>query len=524
MTKLTLNLSGINDYTGGHQLLDEIYVARELPRWPDATTNSLGWPTSMPSDGSPLKLYWQWGGDPACVGDYVLTYKGTKPVSIGAGDAAVVTKSVPGEIRFTMTRAKNLWIILEQGAGELVRDMHLVRAEHYAAFLAGERWRPEWIDFVKQASEFRFMDWLGVNHGGLSDWSKRPKPPTGRIFRGVPAEWMCDLCNRLKVDAYVNVPHLITGMDVNRMAQTFLDGLNSDRNIKVAYSNESVFNWPFAGARYMAAGSKREWGTADHFDWHVKQATDVAVRWRHVWRNRRSKVKVGLETQTAQPYVTDRLLRAYKWKAFEPAAWKDPKTTFDFLAVTTYFGGNHVRKSAERTALIEEIQNGTKQEVFDYIYADLTDPTFHGSVPSALNLIREHKELLAGTNIELIAYEGGSHVVHSFAVTGYTQAQKDIIGPVLLEFSETEMLADLYEQMWRGWGQITDANFNQHGDVRMGTSSSSFTLIPHLGAETPISRRVADLLRDVDEPVPAGSLEDRVSDLETRVTVLEART
>eukprot|EP00051_Salpingoeca_urceolata_P023745 m.408356 g.408356 ORF g.408356 m.408356 type:complete len:124 (-) comp20146_c0_seq1:95-466(-) len=105
------------------------------------------------------------------------------------------------------------------------------------------------------------MDWMSTNGNVVSEWSNRTLPSNNtqdQKGRGVAWEHIITLSNYLKINPWVNIPHLATDDYVANLAMLLRDTLSPDLVIHVEYSNE-VWNFglsrcvnpPFAGARAL---------------------------------------------------------------------------------------------------------------------------------------------------------------------------------------------------------------------------------------------------------------------------------
>ncbi|MFQ3677019.1 MAG: hypothetical protein SNJ74_03650 [Fimbriimonadaceae bacterium] len=115
------------------------------------------------------------------------------------------------------------------------------------------------LNMLKPLRTLRFMDWTRTNASSIVHWSDRnpPSAPSYAGSRGVPWEVCIDLCNLLRKDAHINVPHMATDDYVRQLAILFRDRLRPELKIYVEYSNE-VWNWGFAQANWNLNQAKAE--------------------------------------------------------------------------------------------------------------------------------------------------------------------------------------------------------------------------------------------------------------------------
>ena len=507
---LSFGLGAVTDWSTQMPFLDLMKAARPFfangdGKWGLLSPEQLedgghldadGWPTEIPSGATSITTIWDWSGstsNPDAVtsraGVYVLTYEGSGTLKLG-GDARVIS-SEPGRIVFESKAGGSMWLDITatdpRGTGDYIRDISLVPQKYEALHAAGAIFNPDWLEVVTDARELRFMDWMKTNASTQSDWADRPNvtDATWTGEGGVPLEVMVELANQTGTDPWFTMPAQATDEYIRNFATYVRDHLDPGLVAKVEYSNE-LWNWSFPQTHWVDAQAKALWGAqATNFDYVAMRATQTAVIWDEVFgAEAEARVENVLGTQTANAWIADQLLTAPVWKANDPAGFVDPASVFDSLAVTTYFGHATVSEANLRAELIAVLKTpGTDANA--WLAARLMDPAYSGSIPQIVTWWANNKAVADRFGLDLVAYEGGQHVHHSFAVDGLTEADLAVLTDFLTDFVRSPEMGQLYATLWEEWAKVSDGPFMQFGDVGQASRWGSWSLLSALGDLTP---------------------------------------
>lgn len=511
---LAFNLSGPTDYASGAQFLNLMEVARawighKPGQWGGMTALQLaeggyldaqGWPTAIPDELASIGTIWEWNSQPGNaadhIGTYVLTHEGEGTLVV-SGDARIVS-AVPGRIVFRNVSGGNLYLKITRTApGNHIRNIVIVAERHLALHEAGAIFNPAWLALIEDARQLRFMDWGNTNNATVTDWADRRRPgmPPGTTKGGgVAVEYMLALANHVGADPWFTMPHTASDDYVAAFATLVRDGLDAGRVARVELSNEA-WNASFTQYAWLKQQARAAWGTdagnAPN-SFYVKRATRIAQIWNEVFAGQTHRLVHVLGGQAVNTWLTGQLLAAPHWRKHEPENWTDPRTTFDEFAIATYFGGATVSDAALRAELLEMLDRPSV-DVAAWLAGRLADPDYRDSVPAAAATWRAQKALVAPAGLALVAYEGGQHVHHSFAVSGLTPDHLDRLTGFLAAFVRSEAMATLYRQLWARWQAVGDGPFMQFGE--MGTSSrwGSWGLYSGVSDDTPRARALRAL-------------------------------
>ncbi len=457
--------------------------------WLDAD----GWPVGLPDGVKSITTTWDWSSsnaDPAAAsraGVYVLTYEGSGTLQVGGNRAIQVISSEPGRIVFENPTGGTMWVnitgIDPAGTGDYVRNMSLVAEKHLALHEAGVLFNPDWLAVIEDARELRFMDWMKVINSPVSDWADRTQvtDATWSNVAGMPVEVMVELANQTGTDPWFNMPWQATDEYIRNFATYVRDHLDPGLVAKVEYSNEN-WNWAFKHTHEMHAQAKALWGdAATNLDYVAMRATQTAVIWDEVFgAEAEARVENVLGGQTANHSVASRILNAKIWAANDPEGFVDPASVFDSVAVTTYFG-NSVMGHANLRAELLDVLKTPGIDAMAWLAAQLMDPDYPSSIPQIALQWENNKAVADRFGLDMIAYEGGQHVHHSFAVKGLTEADLTALTSFMTDFVRSPEMGALYAELWDAWSQVSDGAFMQFGDVGIASKWGSWTLLSALG-------------------------------------------
>ncbi|MCK5750160.1 MAG: hypothetical protein KAH44_28345, partial [Oricola sp.] len=454
-----------------------------------------GWPVSIPDGLGAIGTIWAWGaesqaGSTAALsrsGTYVLTYEGEGSIRVTLG--AHVVSSEPGRIVFENPTGTQMGLEIvttdPNGTGDYIRNVSVVPEQYEALAEAGQIFNPDWLAVVEDARQLRFMDWMGTNSSGLREWADRPKPEDASwATHGVPVEVMVELANQTGSDPWFTMPAMATDDYVRQFATYVRDHLDPELVAHVEYSNET-WNWAFQQTRWLQEQADAQWGDGTNLDYLAKRATQVALIWDDVFaEDADTRIENVLGVQNGSHWWLNRILQGEIWAAHEPDAFVSPASVFDAVAVTTYFGSATVSSADLRAELLEVIRD-PDVDAAAWLADRLMDPTYDQSIPMIARNWASINSVADQYGLDLIAYEGGQHVQHSFAVNGLTDADLTELNGFLIGFVRSLEMADLYADLWDAWAQISDGPFMQFGDVAAPSKWGSWGLLSALGDINP---------------------------------------
>jgi hypothetical protein len=214
-------------------------------------------------------------------GRYVLLYDGEGDFE-GLMNTKILKKS-PGRVLLQMRHAggnpndpdpgqlEGIWLSRSK-YGNHVRNMRIVSISDEHVDIEKDPFLPEFLEFCRPFHALRFMDWMVTNGSLEKDWVNRKKrsfytmvgaggdadkfygagveTSVFLLSGGVAIEICIELCNRLGIDAWFNVPHRATDDYIEQFALLVKDKLDSRLKVYLEFSNE-IWNWGFIQAQWM---------------------------------------------------------------------------------------------------------------------------------------------------------------------------------------------------------------------------------------------------------------------------------
>ncbi|MFU8862308.1 MAG: hypothetical protein ACNA7O_00235 [Rhodobacterales bacterium] len=495
---LAMGLNGIADWSTQHPFIDILKTSRS---WTGHLTGRFGgfeadalqeggyiddegWPRAVPRGVEALEAFVlteQPAEGQSVAGRYVLSYEGIGRVQVTGPVSNVRYRD--GDIHFTFTPSDGLVGVRVNridpaGTGDHVRNIRIVREDHLQLDALGYRFNPDWLEKIRDVRVLRFMDWMATNNSGQVTWADRPRVEDATFTtHGVPVEIMVELANEAGVDAWFTLPHMVDDDYVRQFASYVRDHLNPDLKAYVEYSNE-VWNWQFAQATWAAEQARARWGE-DVGDGWVQFAGLRAAQMAQIWTDvfgaeAEERLVRVVATQTGWLGLEEGLLHAPRWQA-EDSANRPPFESFDAYAVTGYFGvGGDADEHSNRIL-------GWLDQGEDYATERLLEELRNDSVASLINrYFPYHADVAEKHGLDLIMYEGGTHVV-GFA--NWTENQR--LTDFYTSFNYTEGVAELYREVLDGWHAAGGTLFNAFVDVSKPSRWGSWGHLRHLDDMNP---------------------------------------
>jgi hypothetical protein len=350
------NLDGVVDWSTSWPFVDvfnrtRTWMTRNLDgsgAW-DSGFGSLvpldtnGWPTSVPfAVNGTNQLVHTIITELNEPGTYNFIYQGTGSLVFGWYPGSTVNLTATGGVQsysFTAVSNTEAWVEIHASAtNDHLRNFHIVLTNFLATYQT-QPFHPLFLQRLQPFRCLRFMDWGANNGSPLSSWTNRTTPSyyTQANPNGVAMEYMVQLCNTLRKDAWICIPYQADDNYVQQAAQLLRDNLSPFLLIYIEYSNET-WNGQFAQTGYVQTQ-----GVNLNLDPNVYTAGQKyeAMRSAQIWNifaqvfgssasNRLVKV---LATQSSYTGVTTMRLAGLQNTNINPTGVMP-----DALAIAPYFG------------------------------------------------------------------------------------------------------------------------------------------------------------------------------------------
>jgi len=381
-------------------------------------------------------------------------------------------------------------------SGNYLRNITLVAEKYEALHAAGEIFNPDWLAVVQDARELRFMDWMATNGVTSASWEDRPQIGDVTWMGGVPVEVMVELANQTGTEPWFTMPAGADEAYIRNFATYVRDHLDPGLQVHVEYSNE-MWNWSFAQTKWLGAQAVAVWGTTDKaawLDYAAMLATKSALIWDDVFgAEADARVDNVMGTQTSNAWIANHLLTAPLWQMMDPSGYVAPSSVFDSLAVTTYFGSSTLSNVDLRTELLTALKT-PGIDATAWLAAKLMDPDYSRSIPQIITFWAANKAIADTYGLDLVAYEGGQHVLYSTSISGMSVEDQATLTTFLSGFVRSQAMAELYLELWTAWAAVSDGPFMQFGDVSAASKYGAWGIFSALGDHNPR----ADLLMDLN--------------------------
>ena len=287
---------------------------------------------------------------------------------------------------------------------------------------------PTYLNFMKDFRVIRLMNMSGITRNPLGMWENRPKVEQATWggkegVRGAPLEVMVKLANLTGADPWFNLPHRANNEFIQKYAEYVSANLKPELKAYIEYSNET-WNGVFSQTHHMQKMGERL-GLDAHtiyrgLKYYSKRSVEIFKIWEKAFEgnNRLVRVMGGMTTNLPMSHMILGYEEAFKH--------------VDALAIAPYF---HASQKAQK-------QINSVDEVFTLMRAKHN----RHSITNTLNIVRQQNRIAAQYGVDLIAYEGGQHLV-----AYKTHSNTDSSNEYLIQANKDERMAKLYFEFLEGW-------------------------------------------------------------------------
>ena len=542
---MAFGLRGIVDWSVQQPFLDVFKTARPWhahteSKWGAYRADDLeamgvldanGWVTEMPNGVSQIQAFIltempveaQYTG-----GTYRLSFDGEGDITVFGAE---MVSRADGEILFDYRPTGNGMVAISinstdpQNTGNYLRNIEVVKQEHIQAHEAGALFNPLWLDIIDDAHALRFMDWQGTNDSTVRTWSERPQEGNYTYNKGVPVEVMVELANTTGTEPWFNIPWHADATYIREFATYVRDNLNPDLRAHIELSNE-VWNWMFDQAQDASEAAQERFGQDLGNGWmqeYGARSAEMARILDQVYDGSEDQLVKVVSTHTYWPGLEKAILGAPDWEAQSPEN-DAPYLSFDTYAITGYFGNSLGTDTKAGTVLdwISQSESEARQEAsaqgltgaaanayvaeyrFDLAEAlavrELRDGSVTGNADDSLQglfeLFRYHKSVADAHGLDLVMYEGGTHVVG----IGHW-VNNETLTEFFTHLNYSDGMGQLYTELLEGWEAAGGTLFNAFVDVSEPSKWGSWGAMRHLEDSTARHDAVVDFMES--HPAPA---------------------
>ena len=287
---------------------------------------------------------------------------------------------------------------------------------------------PAYLDYMKDFKVVRFMNMSGITRNPISNWNERPKVTDATWAgiqgeRGAPLEIMVALANRLNADPWFNLPHKADNNYVRQYAKYVKDNLKPGLKAYVEYTNEA-WNSIFTQAHYVKDMGERMQLDEDRdkagYKYFSLRSVQIFDMWEQTFGGTDRIVRV-MGSWTGWTRLSEMLL-----------SYRNAYQKTDAIAIAPYFFPSF--KSAQKAKSVSQL--------FQLMY----DPKEQYSIPKVLGYIHKNAQVAEKFGVDLIAYEGGQHLVDWKSRNTESHPTK-----LMIAANKDWRMAKAYSIFMRGW-------------------------------------------------------------------------
>ncbi len=477
-----INLNGISDWSTEFPFLDHFKSSRRWvtqregsKQWDTGEYDSLqlderGWVKSLPKGTRVSTIVGHSRYFPS--GRYVVLYEGKGRIEYGWGAKKIEDESKPGRDIIWLADNHNNGILLTivstdpEKKGDYIRNITIVAEKQEKLKKQGEIFNPLFLEKIKPFAAIRFMDWMKTNNSQEIKWENRPKITDATYsIKGVPLEVMVALGNRLNKDVWFNIPHQADDEYIREFAKLVKKTLNPNLKAYVEYSNE-VWNKLFTQSEYARQQAKKRWGDENaYLQWYGMRVAQMCDIWKTVFDKEKNRVICVISTHTAKKGTEKEILDCPLWvKEGNKPCYQHQISAY---AIAGYFGGSLGKPENESLlqSWLQESDGGFKK-AFAYLLRqqDETMTTFS-----------YHSRVAKSRGLELVAYEGGQHIV---GIKGIKDNER--LTNFFIQLNRHPQMYNLYRRLLSDWEKAGGGLFLHFNDIRESNKHGSWGSLEYL--------------------------------------------
>jgi hypothetical protein len=460
--RMGMNLGGISYYSSEWPLKDIFKHAAEIGPDQGVTLDDKGEVVSIPTGKKARRIIYVMPDEVSADlyvknTRYVLLYDGDEVVyapnaksgrnTLFILESAKLVSQIPQKIVFDIKDKHSLTLSISSiHPQQPIKNIRIVPFNE-----EGEQnvWNPRFLSLLDGFSCIRFMDTMKTNNSKQSTWENRPREDEAvySTDKGCPLALMVDLANLKKINPWFCIPHSADDDYVTQFATYLKDHLDHQLKAYIEYSNET-WNGGFEQYRYARnqASSLGFWADANKYTaYRSIQIFDIFDR---VYGGERSKriVRV-LASQASWAEVSKSRL-----------SFKQAYQKVDALAIAPYIS---LMVGPELEA---KVASWSLDQLFDYIKQI--------ALPESINWIASNKAIADEYGVQLVAYEGGQHMV---GVAGVENNQK--ITDLLIAANQDPRLEQLYRDYLNAWSKTGGDLFCHYSFIGGWSKWGSWSLL-----------------------------------------------
>ena len=420
----------------------------------DVIYDSNGWPTDLKGGVAGTKFLNRLPANTVPDGLYTVLYDGIGELQYGndarlqsrqpgkdiieitAGKDQILNASLIIKSLNTSNPLRNIKVLLPGGICEgnpyqRVDSDAACGTQRYLSFEyhhAKLQFNPDYLNFMKDFRVVRFMNMSGITRNSVEQWSDRntlnQSTWAGKEgSRGAPLEVMVSLANRLQADAWFSMPHRASDDYIRQFAHYVATHLDPSLKVYIEYSNE-VWNNIFIHRKYaIEQGLKRQLDSDPQtagIKFYAARSVEIFKLWESAFGGTQRLLRT-LSGWSANERLTSQLL-----------SYEQTHRYTDVFAIAPYF-----------YALPEVLR---KAKDVDDVFEAMLDEGSNYGLSASIEQIQTQAALVNEFGVELVAYEGGQHLVD-----WETRTVGQHPNPLLYAANRDPRMGEIYRRYLRAW-------------------------------------------------------------------------
>jgi len=252
---------------------------------------------------------------------------------------------------------------------------------------------PEYLNFMKDFQMVRFMNMSGMTRNPVVDWDKRntlKKATWGGKYgsRGAPVEVMVALSNVIDAYPWFSMPYKASDDYIKQFGEYVNANLKPTLKAYIEYSNE-VWNPIFIHHDYaINEGMKQKLDKKKSqagYKWYSKRSVQTFKLWEEVFGGKDRLIRV-MGSWASNQIMSSTVLK-----------YKDAYKHTDAIAIGPYFSAHP--RVLRRTKTVDDV------------FKAMLDKKTKWGMKSTVNYINKQAKVAKSYGVDLVAYEGGQHLV-----------------------------------------------------------------------------------------------------------------
>ncbi len=372
--------------------------------------------------------------------------------------------------------------------GNYIRNIRVILPNHESMYDQNQTFYPNFLEKIQHFKVLRFMNWMQTNGSTEEKWQQRTTIADARWAgdgKTAPLEVMINLSNLNNSDPWFNMPHQADDEYIQKFASLVKTNLSPNLKVYVEYSNE-IWNSMFEQSSWLEEQASKEWDQAypdvdpytKRLNWFGKRTAQICDIWKKVWAENSERVICVMASQASNEWTITEILNCSLWKQEAPCY----RHGINAVAIAPYFGYYLGLPEHEQTvtAWTKESDGGLNKLFQELQHGGiLNHETSGGALQDAANNIEDTANVINKMGLDLIAYEGGQHLVGVGNVVN-----NEAITQLFINANRDPRMGTLYTEYFNMWKAKGGNLFVHYTNCRRSTKWGSWGTLEYMDQVT----------------------------------------